>query len=109
MADESLLQVARIAAGEFIMGADDGEDDERPAHRIYVDDFAIGLCPVTNAEYAQFVRETGHPSPAIRALPVMVSGALESDFRSRIFDVSISGKRDARQRLAKLFKDVLLT
>ena len=82
MADESLLQVARIAAGEFVMGADDGDEDERPAHRIYVDDFAIGICPVTNAEYAQFVRETGHPSPAIRALPLMVSGVHESAFRS---------------------------
>jgi formylglycine-generating enzyme required for sulfatase activity len=81
MADESLLQVARIAAGEFVMGADDGEEDERPVHRIYVDDFAIGTCPVTNAEYAQFVRETGHPSPAVRALP-LIAGAHESDFRS---------------------------
>ena len=82
MADESLLQVARIAAGEFVMGAEDGEEDERPVHRTYLDDFAIGVCPVTNAEYAQFVRETGHPSPALRALPLMVSGTLESDFRS---------------------------
>lgn len=82
MADDSLLQVARIAAGEFLMGADDGEEDERPLHRAYIDDFAIGVCPVTNAEYAQFVRETGHPSPAIRALPLMVSAATEDDFRS---------------------------
>ena len=81
MADESLLQVARIAAGEFVMGADDGEEDERPVHRIYIDDFAIGKYPVTNGEYAQFVRETGHPSPAVRSLPLM-AGALESDFRS---------------------------
>ena len=82
MADESLPQVTRIAAGEFVMGAEDGEEDERPPHRAYVDDFAIGISPVTNAEYAQFVRETGHPSPAVRVLPLMVSGALESDFRS---------------------------
>jgi sulfatase modifying factor 1 len=82
MADELLPQVTRIAAGEFVMGADDGEADERPPHRAYVDDFAIGISPVTNAEYAQFVRETGHRSPAVRVLPLMVSGALESDFRS---------------------------
>ena len=63
MVDEMLLQVARIPAGEFVMGAEDGEEDERPAHRAYVDEFAIGISPVTNAEYAQFVRETGHPSP----------------------------------------------
>lgn len=82
MADESLPQVARIAAGEFVMGADDGDEDERPVHRAYVDDFAIGICPVTNAEYARFVRDTGHPSPAIGALPLMVSRTLELDFRS---------------------------
>jgi toxoflavin biosynthesis protein ToxD len=81
MADESLLHVARIGAGEFVMGADDGDEDERPAHRAYIDDFAIGIYPVTNAEYARFVHETGHPSPAIRALPLMVTGALESAFR----------------------------
>src|SRR5512134_317561 len=34
---------------------------------------------------------------------------LETDFRARIFDFSISVKRNARQLLAKLFKDALLT
>ena len=82
MADELTLQVARIAAGEFVMGAEDGDEDERPLHRAYVDDFAIGAYPVTNAEYAEFVHDSGHASPGIRALPMMVSGALETDFRS---------------------------
>ena len=82
MSDELRLQVARIAAGEFVMGAEDGEEDERPLHRAYVDGFAIGAYPVTNAEYAEFIHETGHASPGIRALPMMVSGALETDFRS---------------------------
>lgn len=80
MADESLLQVARIAAGEFVMGAEDGDEDERPPHRAYLDEFCIGTYPVTNGEYAQFVRETGHPSPAFRGLPLMVSSALEAEF-----------------------------
>ena len=34
---------------------------------------------------------------------------LETDFRKRIFDFSISRKQDARQLLARLFKDALLT
>jgi formylglycine-generating enzyme required for sulfatase activity len=82
MADEPLLRVARIAAGEFVMGDEDGEADERPAHRAYVDEFAIGVYPVTNAEYARFVAETGHRSPAIGTLPLMVSSALEAEFRA---------------------------
>src|SRR4030095_15234140 len=77
-----LLDVARIPAGEFLMGAEDGEEDERPAHRSYVDEFFIGTHPITNAEYAQFVRDSGYRSPGIRALPLMVSDPLEADFRS---------------------------
>jgi formylglycine-generating enzyme required for sulfatase activity len=82
MADESLLQVVRIAAGEFMMGADDGDDDERPPHKAYIDEFCIGTHPVTNADYAKFVRETGHRSPGVRAIPLMVSSAAEAEFRT---------------------------
>jgi formylglycine-generating enzyme len=82
MVDQLPLQVARIPAGEFVMGATDGDDDERPAHPAYVDEFYVGTYPVTNADYSQFVRETGHPSPAVRALPLMVSSAFEADFRA---------------------------
>jgi formylglycine-generating enzyme required for sulfatase activity len=82
MVDESLLQVARIAAGEFVMGAEDGEEDERPPHRAYIDEFCIGRYPVTNAEYAQFVRETSHPPPGIHGLPLIVSTAAEAEFRA---------------------------
>ena len=83
MADESLLRVARIAAGEFVMGAEDGDEDERPPHRVHLDEYCIGIYPVTNGEYAQFVRETAHPSPSIRELPLVVSSALEAEFRTR--------------------------
>jgi formylglycine-generating enzyme required for sulfatase activity len=82
MVEQSLPKAARIPAGEFLMGAEDGEEDERPAHRTYVDEFCLGAHPITNAEYAEFIHETGHPSPAVRALPLMVSGALEADFRA---------------------------
>src|SRR4029453_17093770 len=82
MSEDLLPTVTRIAAGEFMMGAEDGDEDERPPHRAYIDEFAIGTYPVTNAEYAQFVRETGHRSPGVQSLPIMISGALEADFRA---------------------------
>jgi len=80
--DESMLQTSRIPAGEFIMGSDEGDDDERPLHKAYLDEFWIGTRPVTNAEYAHFVRETGHAPPRIAALPLMISTALEEEFRT---------------------------
>src|SRR3954468_14973846 len=73
--------LARIPAGDFLMGAADAEEDERPVHRVYVSEFLIGRFPVTNDEYARFVQATGHPPPVIRGLPLVALGGRESLFR----------------------------
>jgi sulfatase modifying factor 1 len=72
MTSDLVPELALIPAGEFLMGSDDAEEDERPVHRVHVDDFFLGVQVVTNAEYARFIRETGHRSPAIYELPVVV-------------------------------------
>src|SRR5262249_61996198 len=72
MASDPAPEMALIPAGEFLMGSEDAEEDERPVHRVHVDDFLMGVQPVTNAEYARFVRDTGHRSPAVYELPIVV-------------------------------------
>jgi formylglycine-generating enzyme required for sulfatase activity len=67
-------KLARIPAGEFLMGATGAEEDERPIHRVYVAEFLIGCCPVTQDEYARFVSATGHPAPGVRGLPAITAG-----------------------------------
>ena len=54
-----------IAGTWFMAGSEDGLDNERPVHRVWVDSFEIGACQVTNAEYAAFVESTGHPPPPL--------------------------------------------
>lgn len=81
MADDLLPRFVRIPAGEFGMGADDGDEDERPAHRVRLDAFYLSTHAVTNEQYAEFLRDTGHPPPAIRDLPRMVTPAHEAAFR----------------------------
>jgi formylglycine-generating enzyme len=59
-----------IPGGEFSMGANeppDGDDvgmhattDARPIHRVYVDGFYMDKTDVTNAQFAKFVKATGH-------------------------------------------------
>ena len=44
-----------IPAGEFQMGSDIGEADEKPVHTVYVDAFYIDVYPVTNADYKKFI------------------------------------------------------
>ena len=55
------------------MGSDDGDHDERPVRVVHLDAYQIGLQPVTHAEYARFVRATGHRAPAVYELPLVVT------------------------------------
>ena len=44
-----------IPAGEFQMGSNDGNMDEKPVHTVYVDTFYMDKYEVTNAQYKKFV------------------------------------------------------
>ncbi|HEX5474204.1 MAG TPA: formylglycine-generating enzyme family protein [Vicinamibacterales bacterium] len=71
MPTDLIPELVLIAGGEFVMGSDEADPDERPAHRVHVDDFFIGVQPVTNREYARFVRETGRRAPELSDLPLV--------------------------------------
>lgn len=45
-----------VPAGEFQMGSENGKDDEKPAHAVYLDAFEIGRFEVTKRQYAQCVK-----------------------------------------------------
>lgn len=52
-----------IAPGPFWMGRDGGDDvpeAEKPCHSVNLPGYRIGKTPVTNAQYAEFVRKTRH-------------------------------------------------
>jgi formylglycine-generating enzyme len=83
MIDDPAPIVARIPAGEFIMGSDDGDEDEKPVHSVLLDEFSIAIVPVTQRQYVRFVRETGHRAPAIYELPLIVSNTGRD--RERVF------------------------
>ena len=56
-------RLVRIPEGWFWMGSETGQDNERPVHRVWVDEFRLASCAATNAGYDQFVRATGNPPP----------------------------------------------
>ncbi|MFN0056731.1 MAG: formylglycine-generating enzyme family protein [Planctomycetales bacterium] len=55
-----------IPGGEFVMGSEDAKAprNEHPAHRVRLDDFWMDDHEVTNAEFRQFVEETGYVTTA---------------------------------------------
>ncbi|MGD2086519.1 MAG: SUMF1/EgtB/PvdO family nonheme iron enzyme [Candidatus Aminicenantes bacterium] len=52
--------MVKVDAGEFTMGSDKGDPDEKPIHRVYLDEFMIDKYPVTNEEYKEFVDDSGY-------------------------------------------------
>jgi formylglycine-generating enzyme required for sulfatase activity len=44
-----------VPAGEFIMGSEQGDDDEQPVHRVFLDSFYLDTFEVTNGRFAKFV------------------------------------------------------
>ena len=55
-----------VAAGTFTMGSDIHYPEERPAHEVHLDAFAISTTPVTVAEFAAFVSATDYVTAAER-------------------------------------------
>jgi formylglycine-generating enzyme required for sulfatase activity len=60
---EFMPEMVLIAEGSFLMGSEEGQENERPIHRVWLDSFRIGRFPVTNREYGIFVDETHAPAP----------------------------------------------
>ena len=62
LGDPRLAQImpalATIPAGSFLVGTAEGYDDERPVHEVTLPQYAIGIYPVTNQEFARFLAET---------------------------------------------------
>jgi formylglycine-generating enzyme len=57
-------EIVSIPAGSFLMGCEQGQENEQPAHRVWLDSFGIARFPVTNLEYAFYAEQTGAgPAP----------------------------------------------
>ena len=53
-----------------MMGSEQGQENERPSHRVWVDSFGIGKYPVTNREYGKFLAESGSAAPPFWQQPI---------------------------------------
>jgi len=58
--DEAYPDMVLIPGGLFRMGSDRHYPEEAPTHQVSVDSFRIDKTPVTNRQFKEFVRATGH-------------------------------------------------
>jgi len=52
-----------IPGGSFLMGSEEGREDEIPPHIVELSPFWIARSAVTNSEYGLFLRDTGGATP----------------------------------------------
>ncbi|MFQ5900365.1 MAG: formylglycine-generating enzyme family protein [Thermodesulfobacteriota bacterium] len=60
---KDLREMVYIPAGKFIQGSNERHPDEGPTHEVYLDDYYIDKYEVTNIQYKEFVKATGHRKP----------------------------------------------
>ena len=85
-----------IPAGEFQMGSDDGERDEKPIHTVYLDAFYIDPYEVTVGEYKRFLEDTNHrplPSSVSRTSPTDQHPVVEVSWHDAMAYAQWAGKR----------------
>jgi formylglycine-generating enzyme required for sulfatase activity len=53
-----------VKGGEFMMGSEDGRYDEKPIHKVRLNDFYLGTNLVTVEEFEVFIEATGYQTDA---------------------------------------------
>jgi formylglycine-generating enzyme required for sulfatase activity/serine/threonine protein kinase len=69
---ETKADLVEVPGGTFQMGRNDGPPQEQPQHTVTVQPFLMDRTEVTNAEYADFVRDMNYAPPShwIRGRPL---------------------------------------
>ena len=75
-----LTELVELRGGSFRMGSAQFYPEEAPVHAVTVGAFAVERHPVTNAQYAGFVADTGYVTVAEQAPdPALYPGAAAED------------------------------
>ena len=88
--------MVRIPAGEFQMGSDNGERDEKPVHTISLDAFYIDPYEVMVGEYKRFLEATNHrplPNSVSRTSPTDQHPVVEVSWHDAMAYAQWAGKR----------------
>lgn len=62
--------IVLIPQGSFLMGSEDGPENEQPCHRVWLDRFGIDRFPITNRGYKQFLELTQAQAPPFWRDPI---------------------------------------
>jgi len=99
---KAIPEIVRMPAGNFLMGCERGQDNERPVHRVWLDGFGLGRFPVTNREYAQFIEQTNAAVPPFATEPMFLHP--EQPVVGVTWDEAVAYCRWLSERSGKIFR-----
>src|SRR5260370_8566038 len=92
--------LVEIPGGEFLMGQNDGRDDERPAHYVTLSPFRMARCQVTNADYAA-MRKIEFTDPTLPVVSVSwFEAVVYSDWLTRQWNLPLRLPTEAEREFA---------
>jgi formylglycine-generating enzyme required for sulfatase activity len=53
------MEMVYVSEGSFIMGSDNGDEDAKPEHEVFLDAYWMDKYEVSNAQYVQFLNSVG--------------------------------------------------
>jgi len=65
LATNTKREMVLIEGGTFTMGSDNAGKEQKGEHPVTVPSFYLDKYEVTNAEYAEFIKDTGKPAPSL--------------------------------------------
>lgn len=57
-------EMVTIPSGSFMMGSNDGDDDEKPVYRVNISSFEMAKHEVTTEQFRRFIQATGYRTDA---------------------------------------------
>ncbi len=85
LADGVTIEMVNLPGGEFTMGANDGDGDEKPLHQVKLSPFAIGRYEVTQRQWKAVMNDNPSRFSWSDDLPVEnVSWTMVQDFLGRL-------------------------
>lgn len=99
-------EMVTISAGEVLQGSEHGDParGEAPVRTVHLDAFSIARYPVTNADYARFILETGYPATE-RRMEMQVEGTVDDETAAALASLLPNLSRGFRLSAAETHPD----
>ena len=104
--DIPFAEMVKVPGGTFEMGSDNGREDEKPAHKVKLNDFYMGKYEITVAQFRAFIESTNFKTEAeIENSEHRKGSDILNDKGENVFDMQANWRYNAAGKLRSSDED----